>query len=140
MTMAKNYKFLEHTADVKFQAYGKSLGEAFSNAALALTAVFSEDKVKGKIKEKVFVFGNDDKELLYSFLEEIIVLVDTKNLLLGKVRKIKINKGKLEAELLMDKAENYDIRGNVKAVTYNDMLIEQDKNKEGFMVQVVVDV
>jgi len=136
----ENFKFLKHTADVKFQAYGKSLGEAFSNAALALTAVFSEDKVKGKIKEKVFVFGNDDKELLYSFLEEIIVLVDTKNLLLGKVRKIKINKGKLEAELLMDKAENYDIRGNVKAVTYNDMLIEQDKNKEGFMVQVVVDV
>ena len=30
------YKFLEHTADVKFRAYGNGLEEAFSNAALAL--------------------------------------------------------------------------------------------------------
>lgn len=137
----EKFKFLKHTADVKFRAYGKSLGEAFSNAALALTAVFSEDKIKGKIKEKIIVFGNDDKELLYSFLEEIIVLVDTKNLLLGKVSKIKIEKGKLEAELLMDNTENYEVRGDVKAVTYNEMLIEQEKaNKKIFMVQVVCDV
>ncbi|PIN77454.1 protein archease [Candidatus Woesearchaeota archaeon CG10_big_fil_rev_8_21_14_0_10_34_12] len=134
----EKFKFLKHTADIKFQAYGKSLKEAFSNAALALTAVFSEDEIKGKTKKKISVLGNDDKELLYSFLEEIIILVDTKNLLLGKVSKVKIVAGKLEAELLMDRTENYDIRGDVKAVTYNEMLIEKKAGK--FMVQVVVDV
>jgi SHS2 domain-containing protein len=30
------YRLLEHMADGKFQAYGKSMEETFSNAALAL--------------------------------------------------------------------------------------------------------
>ena len=38
------HKFLPHTADVKFRAYGKSLEEAFSNAALALTEVIADPK------------------------------------------------------------------------------------------------
>ena len=29
----KTFEFLEHTADIKFQAFGKSIEEAFSNSA-----------------------------------------------------------------------------------------------------------
>ena len=36
------YKFFEHTADAKFQAYGKSVEEAFSNAALAMFSVITD--------------------------------------------------------------------------------------------------
>ena len=32
----QKYKFLEHTADIKFQAFGKSLEEVFSNCAYAM--------------------------------------------------------------------------------------------------------
>ena len=32
----KQYEYLEHTADVKFLAYGKTLEEVFENAALAM--------------------------------------------------------------------------------------------------------
>ena len=31
----ERYKFLAHTADAKFQAFGETLEEAFGNAALA---------------------------------------------------------------------------------------------------------
>ena len=44
------YKFLEHKADAKFQAFGKSLEEAFSNAALAMTSIMTDPK---KIKENL---------------------------------------------------------------------------------------
>ena len=45
----EKFKFKPHTADVKFLAYGKDLEEAFTNAALATTAVMTEDPVKSKI-------------------------------------------------------------------------------------------
>ena len=43
------FKFLEHTADAKFQAFGKNLEETFANAALALTKLMTDSKVKTKI-------------------------------------------------------------------------------------------
>jgi SHS2 domain-containing protein len=37
-----DYEYLEHTADVRFRAYGKSLEQAFENAALAMLNVMVE--------------------------------------------------------------------------------------------------
>ena len=83
------YKYLEHTADIKFQAYGKSLEEAFGNAALALSNVIVDiDNVNKKIKKTIKVEGDDLKSLLYNFLEEFLFLLDTENFLLGKVDNI----------------------------------------------------
>ena len=45
----KSYEFLEHTADIKFRAYGKTFAHALSNAALAVTEIVTDVK---KIKEK----------------------------------------------------------------------------------------
>lgn len=137
------YEYLEHTADIKFKAYGKNLEEAFANAALALSNIMADvDDVKKKIKKTIEVKGGDLKSLLYNFLEEFLFLLDTQNFLLGKVNDIKIikknNKYKLTANATGDKAENYETKGDVKAITYNEMEIKQEKDKA--MVQVVVDV
>ena len=46
------YKYLPHTADVKFQSYGKTLEEAFVNAAYATADVITEhEKVKKMLTE-----------------------------------------------------------------------------------------
>ncbi|MBL7147703.1 MAG: archease [Nanoarchaeota archaeon] len=132
------YKFLEHTADAKFQAFGKSLEEAFSNAALAMVSIMIDpSKVKGKIKKEFTVEGSDKKSLLYQFLEEILFLLDTEGFVLNKVEKLEISKNKVKAVLVGDKISNkYKLSGDVKAVTYNDMEIKE----KPFMVQVVVDL
>lgn len=137
------YKYLEHTADIKFQAYGKSLEQAFGNAALALSNVIVDTKnVKKKIKKTIEVEGEDLKSLLYNFLEEFLFLLDTENFLLSKVNNIKINKKNNNYELTAivsgDNVINYKTKGDVKAVTYNEMEIKQEKNK--VMLQVVLDV
>jgi len=130
------YKFLEHTADVKFQAFGKTLEEAFSNSALALTKVMTDNKVKEKIQKKIKIKGNDKKSLLYNFLEEFLFLIDTKNFILSKVKNIKISNNNLIATLIGDNLKNYEIKTHIKAVTYNDMLVEE----KPFKVQVVLDI
>lgn len=139
----KKYKFLPHTADVKFRAYGKNLEEAFSNAALALTAVITDpSKVDAKVKKIIEVSSEDEKALLYDFLEQFLILLDTDNFLLNSVKELKIKKDKglsLKAEIVGDtELEKYKTETSIKAVTYQEMEIKKEKGK--VMVQVVLDI
>jgi SHS2 domain-containing protein len=139
----KRYEFLDHTADAKFKAFGSTLEEAFTNAALATASLMWDwRKIEKKIKHEVKTNGRDLKQLLFNFLEEIIYLLDVKMFLLSSVDKVRIererNKFFLEAVFEGDKySENYEIYGDVKAITYNEMEIKKDRPVS---IQVVVDV
>ena len=138
------YKFLSHTADVKFQAGGRTIEEAFKSSALALKETISgKIKIKGGVKKSFSVKGKDIENLLYNFLEEFLYLLDAEEFLFSKIKKIKIEKTKrgflLTAEVLGDKASKYDFTNDVKAVTYNSMFVKKEKNGE-FICQVVLDV
>ena len=130
------YKYLEHTADIKFQAFGKTLEETFINAAYATINIISEDKIKNKITKKIKVKGVDKKSLLYAFLEEILFLLNTEYFILGNVKEIKIKDKELTATLEGDNLENYKLGLDIKAVTYNDMFIKE----KPFIIQVVLDI
>ena len=52
----KQYEYLEHTADVKFLAYGKTLEEVFENAALAMFNVMIDTgKISGVLIKNVYL-------------------------------------------------------------------------------------
>ena len=53
------FVFLPHTADVKFQAYGKTLEEVYENSALALINRICNKKIKAIKKVKFKVKGKD---------------------------------------------------------------------------------
>ena len=137
--MKEKFEFLEHTADIKFRAFGKTLGEAFENSALAFAKVMYPGKIKKKIKKKIEVIGKDLENLLYNFLEELLFLLDSENFFLSS-SKVKIDEKKLMliADLFGDDAGNYKISLDVKAVTYNEMFVRKEKEK--WVCQVVLDV
>jgi SHS2 domain-containing protein len=143
----KEYEFLKHTADVKFRAYGKGLEDAFCNAAKATVAVMTDiKKIEPRLKRKIIAEANTREALLYDFLEEVIFLVDTEGFLLCGVKKLKIKSGAdtetykyiLEADVEGDSAARYDVHTYVKAVTYNEMKIEEKKGR--VVLQVVHDI
>jgi SHS2 domain-containing protein len=137
--MKSKYKFLEHTADVKFQAYGSSLKEAFVNSAYALKeTIAGKIKIKSQISKEIKVKGKDNEALLYNFLEEFLFLLDSEGFLFSKIKKINIIKGKLICDVAGDNARNYKFTNDVKAVTYNQMFVKKIGNK--FVCQVVLDV
>lgn len=144
MKKTKSYIFLPHTADAKFRAYGKTLEKAFENAAYAMTDVITDHKkVRAKVKRAFEIESEDQKALLYDFLERFIALVDTESFLLSKIEGLKIkqiDRGfELKAVVLGDNViEKYETKTTIKAVTYQEMIIE--KRKEGIMLQVVVDI
>ncbi len=139
-TNAKKFKFLAHTADIKFQAFGNSIKKVFENSALALFNAIYDGKIKNKKNFKIKVQGHDLESLLYNFLEEALVLIDSRNFLPGKIKILRFNEKnfKIEAEVQGDDAENYQISMHVKAITYNEMFIKKEKNK--FIAQVVLDI
>jgi len=132
------YKYLEHTADVKFQAFGKNLEEAFVNSAYATVNVIFEGKVKENKTHTIKIKGVDQKSLLYRFLEEILFLLNTENFLLSKIKNIEIKDNELSATLIGDSLDNYKLEMDIKAVTYNEMFIKKDKDE--FIIQVVLDI
>lgn len=139
----KKYDILPHTADGKFRAYGRTLEEAFVNAALAMVSLmWNWDKVEPRLRRAVRVDGRDREQLLVGFLGEVIYLLDTERFLLGAVDRLEIRETgagwSLEAVLLGDAlSDRYEIHGDVKAVTYNEMRIDEG---EVFTLQVVVDM
>ncbi len=133
------YRFLEHTADVKFRATGENLNEMFIASAEALN-----ETIRGEIrileqKEISFsVEGKDIESLLYNFLEEFLFLLDAENFLVSRIKSITISNDKLDCTVVGDSADNYAFTNDVKAVTYSDMFV-REKNG-GFECQVVLDV
>ena len=134
------YIYLEHTADVKFQAFGGTLEQAFTNSAQALTNLLYKGKVNSKQEYHIHAEGGDLESILYSFLEDFIFLLDSKNFLLSQVKHITINADRtcLQADVTGDNAADYQLELGIKAVTYHDMFVKQEQGR--WITQVVLDI
>ncbi len=137
------FRYLKHTADAKFQAFGDTLERAFANAGAALaTLMWNPDEVSAELRHPVRVSGKDEQQLLVAYLEEILFLLDSRGFLLHAVEDVKITRTGQGLELQAvfvgdDRRAGYEIFGDVKAVTYNDMKV---RSRGRPMVQVVVDM
>lgn len=139
----KKYKFLDHTADVLFEAYGKTLNELFTNSALALeeTQVDLKD-VKQKTKHIIKLKKDSIEMLLFDFLQELIYLKD-KDLLLFSKFKVDIKKNKhfgLKAECFGEKInyKKHELKVDVKAVTLHEFYVKKTKDK--WEAHVILDI
>lgn len=132
----KQFEYLQHTADCKFKAYGKTIEERYSNAALAMfNIIVDTTTVSPLVIKEINVCGDDEYQLLYNFLEQLLFLIDTESFLLHSIIELTIEGKVLHAKIYGDcKIEDYDTHGDIKAVTYNEMEIT-DK-----YVQVVMDL
>jgi len=137
------FKFLEHTADLKIRVEEKSLDMAFISSALALKeAIVEKTKIKPLLKKKIKVSGSDLSSLLYNFIEEFLFLLDAKSFLLSEIDSFKLDRKKFKiiAQISGDSAKNYKFSNDVKAITYNEMKIKQNKDKGKVIIEFVLDV
>ncbi|HYD02851.1 MAG TPA: archease [Alphaproteobacteria bacterium] len=143
------YKFFDKTADAKFQAYGSTLDESFKNAQEAVMSVmYDVDQLSSYEPDEtreIIVQGENLEMLLYYFLEETVFLLSAE-FFAGLVDKIQIihkeEEGlyKLKAILRGTLALNLEGHGEVKAITYNEMYVKFDPDKDKYVSQVVVDI
>jgi len=139
------YRFLEHTADVKVEAYGKTINEAFQEAARALSEIMTDtSKIHPIIKRKIEVEAEDLQSLLYEWLEKFIYLFDSEGLVFSKfnVESIQQTEGrlKLEGEAAGEEFDEkkHPQRTAIKAATYHEMKIKQSPKKT--VLEFVLDI
>jgi SHS2 domain-containing protein len=137
--MKKGYKFLEHMADIKFKARGRNLGVVFGNCAKAFGShVSRESKIKGMKRKKIKITAEDNESLLYSFLDELIYLLDARGFLVLKA-KVKVKNFVLEGDVFGVDASRHSGLDYIKAATYSEMYVKKKRNGE-WEAQVVLDV
>ena len=141
----EKYEYLEHTADIKFIAYGKNPEEVFENAALAMfNVIIDTEKVSEKTAEEIELKSPDLESLLVDWLSELLYLFEVEEVVFKKfkVEEIKEEEGSysIKARASGEKyyPESHPFETEIKAVTYNQLEIEKIEN--GWKAQVVVDI
>ena len=145
MAKKMRFEFLEHTSDAYIAAYGRTLEEAFENAALATFEVMTDVKrVEPKVKDTVEVEAGDEQALLYDWLEKLLIKFDLTDNLYSRFEIPAIEKTqgilKLKAKIWgepLDLAKHLRKVG-VKAVTYHQMEIL--KKPKAVTVRFILDI
>jgi SHS2 domain-containing protein len=131
------FEFKDHTADVEVKSWGRTLEEAFSQAALSLMTTITPnlEKISPKIEKEIEIESEDKYALCIDFLTEFLYFFDVEDLVftyisVKSIKKIE-NRYKLSA---LAKGEQFnknkhEIGTEVKAITYSFMNIEEKKKK-----------
>ena len=149
--MSMPFHFLPNTAtaDVAFEASGKTLNEVFSQSCLATSSVMVDLKSINSDSSKEFSKKHKTLEgLLFDVLDEIVYLKDAENLLFSSFS-VKVKEGKGGAPnsaQVIAKGQKINqksmaLRNDIKAITWH--LFSLKKRKKGnnrWMVRVLVDV
>ena len=130
------FDFLEHTADVYVRAHGKTMEEAYENAALSMFETITDtDKVAPAQEDTLEVEAEDQYALLYNWLEALLVKSETLNMLYSKFQ---ITSWKETTEKFTFKAKIWGEKFNpqkhpqkvaIKAVTYHRMVIIHEMDR-----------
>lgn len=129
----KEFRYLEHTADVRFKAFGNSLKELFENSAKALcNTMIDLNIVKAKEYRKVELKAMQIDSLLQEFLQEIVFSISTENMIFSKFElqvEKEGEKWKCKGKMYGEKIKDHEIKTEIKAVTYNDFSVTQEQGK-----------
>jgi SHS2 domain-containing protein len=131
--MASGFKELEGiTADAGIESWGNNVSEAFIGAAEGLASFLAkipEDKLTRA--ESISVNGENLSTLLVKFLNEMIYLEETHDLVPGKIKRLWINGPHLFAIVRCAPGSAVDSadRSHIKAATYHGLEIKESETE-----------
>jgi len=138
--MEKDFELIDHTADVGVIAYGADMSQAFVNAARALFSLIAElDSVDELLEREIELTARDRESLLVAWLNELIYIFDSENIIFKRFDITKLSNTRLKARSYGEKVDSskHKLKIGVKAATYH--MLEVSKN-DGYKVQVLFDI
>ena len=137
------FELLDHTADVGLRARATSLGEAFEQAALGLTALMVDPgAVRPKERIEIHFEAADLDRLLVQWLSRLLAERDLSGRVFGRTN-VKIDPDEpthLSAELWGEPLDRsrHETRLEVKGVSYLGLNVE--RTSDGWTIECVLDV
>jgi SHS2 domain-containing protein len=137
----KIYELIDHTADIGLKAYGKTLSEAFQNAAKGMFDIITDkSEIENIGQYNIALEASDLEQLLVDWLSELLYLHSANNLVFDFFKvELDEKKKSLTATVFGEKldASKHNIGSEIKAVTYH--MLEVKKSKP-IHVQVLFDI
>jgi SHS2 domain-containing protein len=137
----KNYKILDHTADIGIEVWGKTKKDALANTVEAMFDLLADSNNVNVVQEKQLnISGADMADMLINLLREALYLFHAQAWLCKKCEILELNKEKIVASFSGEPydAKKHQLKMEIKAVTYHTLKIERvDK---GWRARVIFDV
>ncbi len=134
------WEHFRHQADIGVRGVGRTLDEAFAEAAVALMAVIcSPQKVEPKEAVRIRCQGDDVELLFVDWLNELIYEMATRRMLFGRFE-VTVAGDKLDGRAWGETAdpEKHETAVEVKGATYTQLKVARQADK--WIAQCVVDV
>lgn len=122
------YEIFDHTADVMVKCTGGTLEECFENAAYAMfDQVIDATAVEHKVERTVEISAEDDEERLYSFLSELLFIMDCDTLVFNEF-KVTFDGDAVKCTAYGEPLDlkKHHPRSEIKAVTYHMLSVNRD--------------
>ncbi|MBI4621281.1 MAG: archease [Desulfobacterales bacterium] len=137
----KKYEFIDHTADLGIEVYGRDLKGLFQNAGQALFEIICDpSEITESIEKKVAVDGEDLEQLMVVWLGELLYLHDVERLLLRRFEVEEVGERRLTATVYGEelKEGHHTIKTEIKAVTYHQIQVRQEDGR--WIARVIFDL
>jgi len=137
----RTFEILDHTADKGVAATGKTMAEAFENAAYGMFSLFVDPGAYEPVSQREVAVSADDREqLLWTWLSELLFIFEVDRELPVDFRIVEITDRSLRANVSVRPiGEDIEWFGApAKAVTFYQLVVRQ--TDDGWCVQVYVDV
>ena len=133
------YEVLEHTADLRFRVRGRTLPEAFAEAARAVCETIAPNCTPGEAVRRIEVESPDPETLLFDFLSEILYLSDAESLAFCSFS-VDIRGNRLVADLRGEpfRREKHGGGEEVKGISYSGLSLYREG--ESHVLEFIADV
>ena len=135
-----SFQFINHTADAGILVKAPTLEGMFETAALGFSELITRvDSLNCLIKRQFRLQEADIETLLVSWLQELLYLLDTADLIFGRFQ-VNLKDLALEATAWgeVSDPENHTMKTEIKAVTYHQLEVVEDD--QGWKAQVIFDI
>ena len=119
--MGKDFEIFDHTADIGIIAYGTDVRQAFTSAARGLFSLIVElDEITVQAQKDIQVTAPDREALLVNWLNELIYIVDTEEMLFKDFEIVDLSETEIKAKAYGEKIDT----GKLHPGIIGDPLIE----------------
>lgn len=137
--MTKHETF-SHPSEEGVRGYGDTVKEAFEEAAKALESIILNlEDIEQNLTYGITIQSEDREQLLVKWLNELVYLFEAKKMVFNDFN-LEIKDNKLKAQAMGERFDSEKHQGGsiIKAVTYNELKVERQKDK--WIAQCIVDV
>ena len=134
-----SYEVLDHTADVKFRVRGRTLADAFAEAARAICETMTPNCTPAGVERRIEVESDDPGSLLADFLSEILYLSDAGSIAFCSFE-VEIHGNRLTALCQGEefRREKHGGGAEIKGISYSGLSIYREG--ESYVLEIIADV